>query len=75
MVITLFDTLGLSGLVEWADEFGISHAVVADSAFQVGVNYNPDGSIPSMTLLAPGMEIVLLDQNSISEEEILPYLP
>jgi hypothetical protein len=74
MVITLFDTLGFSGLVDWAQEFGINHPVVLDSAAQEGKKYNPDGAIPSMTLLKPGAEIVILDQPTISEEEILPYL-
>lgn len=74
IIVTLFDTLGFSGLVDWANEFGISHPVVLDQAAQVGQKYNPDGVIPSMTLLKPGAEIVILDQSNISEEEILEYL-
>ena len=72
--MTLFDTLGFSGLVDWADEFSINHPVALDQAAQIGRKYNPDGVIPSMTLLKPGAEIVILDQSSISEEEILQYL-
>ena len=74
MVITLMDTLGFSGLVDWAEEFDIQHPVVLDQAAVVGKKYNPDGAIPSMTLLKPGAEIVLLDLPTISEEEILPFL-
>lgn len=74
MIVTLFDTLGFSGLVDWAEEFGINHPVVLDQAAIVGKKYNPDGAIPSMTLLKPGAEIVILDKPAISEAEILPYL-
>ena len=74
MIVTLFDTLGFSGLVDWAEEFDITHPVVLDSAAIEGRKYNPDGAIPSMTLLKPGAEIVILDKPSISEAEILPYL-
>ena len=73
-MVTLFDTLGFSGLVEWAEEFDIGHPVVLDQAALVGRKYNPDGAIPSMTLLKPGAEIVILDQDHIAEEDILPYL-
>lgn len=74
MVITLFDTLGFSGLVDWAEEYDIQHPVVLDQAAVVGKKFNPDGAIPSMTLLKPGAEIAIIDQASITEEEILPYL-
>jgi hypothetical protein len=74
MVITLFDTMQYTDLVLWAEEFDIHHPVVLDQAATEGRNYNPDGRIPSMTLLAPGAEIVILDQDNISEEQILPYL-
>lgn len=60
--------------MDWAQEFGIQHPVVLDQAAIVGKKYNPDGAIPSMTLLKPGVEIVIRDQPNISEEEILPYL-
>ena len=75
IVVTLFDTLGFSGLNDWAEEFGINHPVVLDQTAQVGRKFNPDGAIPSMTLLAPGAEIVILDQNNITEEEIVAHLP
>ena len=74
MVITLFDTLGFSGLVEWAEEYDIQHPVVLDQAAVVGKRFNPDGAIPSMTLLKPGAEIAILDQAAITEDEIVPFL-
>ena len=74
MVITLFDTLGFSGLVDWAEEYDIQHPVVLDQAAVVGRKFNPDGAIPSMTLLKPGAEIAIIDKPSITEDEILPFL-
>jgi hypothetical protein len=72
--VTLFDTLGFTGLVDWAEEFGIEHPVALDQAAMVGKRFNPDGNIPSATLLKPGLEIVIRDESTISEEDILPYL-
>ena len=74
MVITLFDSPNISDLQLWANEFGIHHAVAADPGFAVSRLYNPDNEIPSMTLLGPGAEIVILDQ-LITEAQILPHLP
>ena len=73
MVITLFDSGALSDLRAWSDEFGINHPVVADPTMAEGVKYNPDRIIPSMTLLGPGMEILIRDE-VLTEPDIIPYL-
>jgi hypothetical protein len=48
-------------LADWAEVYGLTHPVVADSSFGVGGSFVEGGSIglPSMTLLKPGAEIVI----------------
>lgn len=70
MVITLFDDSNLSSLKEWANESALTHAVVADPAFVISDDYNPDGAIPSMSLVGPGAELLIRDKTEITEAEV-----
>ncbi len=70
MVITLFDDSNLSSLKLWASESSLTHAVVADPAFEISDDYNPDGAIPSMSLLGPGAELLIRDKVEITEAEV-----
>lgn len=58
---------------EWARELSVTHPVLADSA-GVGDAYEVDFYIPSLTLLAPGLEIVEKD-GTITAEDIEAVLP
>lgn len=60
--------------VDWADKYGITAPVLSDGGFGVGWTYM-SGDLPSQTLLAPGMEIIIKDGYPISGEAIDEVLP
>jgi hypothetical protein len=82
MVITLlgennnYETPSKAELEEWADEFGLSHPVVADDGMQVVFSYVEGGSVglPSFNLLAEGMEVVIAD-DWVDESDVQNNLP
>lgn len=61
-------------LADWADSAGQTHPVVADSGWSVSNRFEQDYGIPSFTLLAPGMEVVAVDDWS-AESMIGDYAP
>ena len=76
-----YQTPTTSDLMDWANTYGITHPVVADSSFNEAVSYlwaNPNfnGSIglPNMQLLSPGM-VVELSNEWPSQGTIVSYLP
>lgn len=58
----------------WADQYGASHAVVADNE-RHGSRYERDGGIPSYILIKPGMELVMVDEGMPTAEQIEALLP
>lgn len=59
---------------DWADAYGITAPVLSDGAWGVGGAYM-SGSLPSQTLLGPGMKIIIKDGYPISDEAIDAVLP
>ena len=65
----------LEDLQEWASSNGIGHPVLADVGWGVSYRYPTSGSIPVVHMLAPGMEIVRVDDRSITQEDVEALLP
>ena len=65
------DELGL-----WVEEYGVTHPVVSDPNWEVIESYSDRGrpALPSHTLIAPGMEIVVTS-GKVEESEIVAILP
>ena len=61
-------------LAQWADQSGQTHPVVADAGWSVSNRFEKDYGIPTFSLLAPGMEVVAVDDWS-SESMIPEVLP
>ena len=63
-------------LAGWADQYGQTFPVVADGSFGVGARFVEGSSIglPSISLLAPGMEVVIADGRPTAQdiEALLP---
>ncbi len=83
MVITLLGennagaTPSQDELMEWAEEFGLNHPVVADEGLSVTARFVEGNSIglPSMDLLAPDtMEVVIAD-SQLNEGDVTGNLP
>ena len=62
------------GLAGWADAYGLTTPVAADSSWGVSFRYEQDYGIPSQHLIAPGGEIIAVDSwvNDSDIEAILP---
>jgi hypothetical protein len=45
---------------DWVSQYGITHPVVLDDGWRVTDRFGPQG-VPSMTLLKPGLELVVVD--------------
>ncbi len=60
----------------WAEEYGITHPLVADDGWMTSWThgYVSEG-IPTYTLLAPGEEIVFVDEYSYWDSQIEDVLP
>lgn len=65
-----------SDLADWANSFGLTHPVVADANWNVTSRYlrSASFSIPTMTLLGAGPEVILRD-TWVSESQIVNNLP
>jgi hypothetical protein len=65
-----------SQLAGWANAYGSNHPVVADPYFQVTSRYISGSTIglPSMTLLGPGMEVLIRD-SWVSDWQVAQALP
>lgn len=61
-------------LAQWADASGQTHPVVADANWSVSNRFELDYGIPTVSLLAPGMEVVAVDDWA-SESMIPDVLP
>jgi hypothetical protein len=61
-------------LESWADNFGITFPVLADSNWTVMRRWEQDNYIPSHTLLAPGMKVVKVDEK-VSDADVEAILP
>ena len=67
-------------LGDWASWYGLSHPVLADPGF--GVSYNYIGTegvttigLPNKQLIGPGMEVLAVNEGSISASMIEAHLP
>lgn len=58
----------------WAEQAGITHPVLADGSWGVSNRYEQDGGIPTLTLVAPGGELVMVDQY-VTDADIEAVLP
>jgi len=82
IVITLIGETNSGGppsqadLKEWADRFGLEHPVVEDPGYGVAGSFVQGTSIglPTMTLLAPGGEILVAD-GFVTAQHVLQALP
>ena len=54
---------------DWANTFGLTFPVLADSGWSIGNRFELDNYIPSYTLIGPGMEVVEVD-GDISDADI-----
>ena len=63
-------------LTGWAQAYGSSHPILIDAGWGVTTRYTGGGSIglPTEHLIAPGMEIIMVD-TLVTEEDIIQYLP
>ena len=64
----------------WADSFGMTMPVLADSGFNQAFSYithTSDGTIylPNQQLIGPGMEIIAINSGGISDSTIEANLP
>lgn len=61
-------------VVEWAQSYELSHAVLSDIGGQVGQRFEDDYAIPSWTLLEPGLKVRFRDirVDSYDIEAVLP---
>ena len=53
----------------WANTFGLTFPVLADSGWTIGNRFELDYYIPSHTLIGPGMEVIEVD-GDISDADI-----
>ncbi len=60
----------------WVDEYAITHPVVSDADWEVVESYSERGrpALPSHTLIAPGMEI-LVASGKVEEADVVAALP
>ena len=70
----------VSDLAGWASNFGLTHPVLADPGTAVGYSYIGTTGVtsiglPSTQLLGPGMEVLAVNQYSISRSMIEAHLP
>ena len=68
-------------LQEWANDYGITHPVLADPGFGELVNYlyadpsfNGSFGLPNMELLSPGMQVEIIN-GYVGASDIEAYLP
>ena len=64
----------------WADSFGMTMPVLADSGYNQAFSYithTSDGTIylPNQQLIGPGMEVLAVNSGGISDSTIEAYLP
>ena len=64
----------------WADSFGMTMPVLADSGYNQAFNYimhTSDGTIylPNQQLIGPGMEVLAVNTGGIPDSTIEAYLP
>ncbi len=76
MVITLVDSDSDADAAAWAEEFGITHPVVADINVDIYLDFIPGNSIamPAKHLVAPGGELLIVD-GSPNDGDIEGNLP
>jgi hypothetical protein len=60
----------------WVDEYGVTHPVLSDPEWEVVEGYSDRGrpALPSHTLIAPGMEI-LVASGKVEEADVVAALP
>jgi hypothetical protein len=60
----------------WVDEYGVTHPVVSDAQWEVVDRYSERSrpALPSHTLIAPGMEI-LVASGRVEEADVVAALP
>lgn len=61
-------------LETWASRYDVTFPVLADPNWRIGSRYEQDGYIPTWTLMAPGLEILAVDE-ILSESRVIAELP
>lgn len=61
-------------LEKWASRYDVTFPILADGGWRIGSRYEQDGYIPTWTLIAPGMEILTVDQ-ALNDTRIIAELP
>lgn len=60
--------------MSWAEQYNMTLPVLADEGWALNSRFEQDGGIPTVTLLGPGMEIIVVDSWN-AEGEIEGVLP
>ena len=76
-----YQTPSQAELMQWANDYGLNHPVVADPGFNITAQYlwaasDFSGSffLPNMQLLSPGM-VVAYSNTWLYEGQVVNYLP
>ncbi len=68
--------LGDGSTEQWANQYGLTCPVLRDQGYAIGSQFEADGGyIPSLHLLAPGLEVVSVDVSWIMPGTIEQHLP
>lgn len=68
------DTPSVNDLESWAERYELGFPVLMDAGWKIGSRFELDGSIPSWTLLAPGMIVASVD-SAFDADDIEATLP
>ena len=60
----------VEAIADHAAEHGLTYPVLADQGWQVQGRFNQDTSMPSLTLFAPGPEVIAVDDPELGYEDI-----
>ena len=61
-------------LAGWAENYGLTFPVLSDAGWAVNNRYEQDNGIPTKILIAPGGELIAVDDFT-AESQIDEYLP
>jgi hypothetical protein len=62
-------------LAAWANQFGLTHPVVADPNWQISNRYLDGPGLPATHLIGSGSEVLLRSASSLSTQNLLDALP
>ena len=75
------ETPSVEDLKWWADQYGLTHPVVADAGFEVALRFlrasagfNGNIGLPNLQLLSPGQKVEMSGAY-VQKEDVEAYLP